>query len=191
MGKKRGPTWEPSERDVANVLAAQNPWHESGDVAEVLARPVERPLGQLLWRRILDDEPRRFQVILGPRRVGKTTAMYQTVKHLLAEGIASQRIWWYRLDHPLLMQRRLDSLVQAAIDGAAATPTTPAFLFLDELTYAEDWDLWLKTFYDDHWPVRILGSSSSTAALRHRRHSGVGRWKSNTSPHTCSANSCP
>ena len=49
---------------------------------------------------------------------------------------------------------------------------------LDELVYAADWDLWLKTFYDEQWPVRIAATSSATAALRERRvESGVGRWE--------------
>ena len=51
------------------------------------------------------------------------------------------------------------------------------YLFLDELAYARDWDLWLKTFYDETWPVRLVGTSSSTAALRDRSESGVGRWE--------------
>jgi predicted AAA+ superfamily ATPase len=178
MAKSRGPTWQPSKRDLEEVLFAQNPWMKTGKVPDVLARPVERPLAQMLWNRVLHDKPRRFQVILGPRRVGKTTAMYQTVRHLLAANVDPERIWWYRMDHPLLMQKDLGSLVQAAIDSADAEATTPLFLFLDELTYAENWDLWLKTFYDDSWPVRIIGSSSSTAALRTRRlESGVGRWE--------------
>ena len=52
-----------------------------------------------------------------------------------------------------------------------------AYLFLDELTYAKDWDLWLKAFYDERWPIRIVGTSSATAAIRQRgTESGVGRW---------------
>jgi len=83
-----------------------------------------------------------------------------------------------RLDHPLLMQVPLDVLARLAIDFAKATPEEPAYLLLDELTYARDWDLWLKTFHDERWPIRLAGSSSSTAALRDRRtESGVGRWE--------------
>ena len=49
---------------------------------------------------------------------------------------------------------------------------------LDEIVYAADWDLWLKTFHDERWPVRIAATSSSTTALRRqRRESGVGRWE--------------
>lgn len=104
--------------------------------------------------------------------------MYQTVRHLLAKQIPAKRLWWLRLDHPLLMQIPLNTLVSLVRDLTAATTDQPVYLFLDELTYAAEWDLWLKTFYDDSWPVRIAGSSSSTAALRDRKmESGVGRWE--------------
>ena len=104
--------------------------------------------------------------------------MYQTVKRLLADaGLPPARLVWARLDHPRLMQLGLDQIVRHVVDQTGATEAEPVYLFLDELTYAESWDLWLKTFYDDGWPVRIIGTSSSVAALKHgRTESGVGRW---------------
>lgn len=173
----RQPTWSPSVDDVVNVLLEQNPWRRSGVVPPAWNPPIRRPLAKKLWHRLINDDPRRFQVVLGPRRVGKTTSLYQTVSALLGEGIQRQRLWWLRLDHPLLMQNELDFLVQVALSTAGASNEQPLFLFLDELVYAKNWDLWLKTFYDDAWPVRIAASSSSTAVLKQgRTESGVGRW---------------
>lgn len=169
--------WRPSSDDLQRVFDEQNPWQRRGTVPDSLAPPVERPLAKLLWRRLRQDEPHRYQLVLGPRRVGKTTALYQTVRHLIDDGIAPGRIWWMRLDHPLLLQKGLDDLVRAAIEASGADTEHPAFLMLDELVYTDRWDLWLKTFYDDGWPVRIAATSSATAALRERRlESGVGRW---------------
>jgi len=169
--------WRPQPDDLQRVFDEQNPWQGTGEVAGSLARPIERPLAKLLWRRLLVDSPHRFQLILGPRRVGKTTALYQTVRHLLTAGIAPTRIWWLRLDHPLLLQENLGELVKAVLEASNATPEEPVFLMLDELVYTDKWDLWLKTFFDDRWPVRIAATSSATAALRERRlESGVGRW---------------
>ncbi|MBI5368389.1 MAG: ATP-binding protein [Planctomycetes bacterium] len=174
----RGPTWTPQPEDYEQTLREQNPWHATGAVPELLAPRRERSLARGLWRRMLHDEPRRFQLMLGPRWVGKTTCLYQSVRRLLAAGMDRSRVWWLQLDHPLLMQVGLDRLVDFVIQGARATAENPAFLFLDELTYAESWDLWLKTFYDRRLPIRLAGSSSSTAALRHRKlESGVGRWE--------------
>lgn len=134
-------------------------------------------MAKLLWRRLVEDEPHRFHLVLGPRRVGKTTALYQTVRRLLDDGVDRSRIWWLRLDHPLLLQENLGELVRAVIATSQATTDRPTFLMLDELVYTSQWDLWLKTFYDERWPVRIAATSSATAALRERRlESGVGRW---------------
>lgn len=172
-----GPTWRPSEADYRRVFVEQNPWMFTGEVPASWAPPVERPLPALLASRLPASDPRRFQLLLGPRRVGKTTCLYQTVRQLLGTGVDPGRIWWLRLDHPLFMQLDLGSLLGVARDDVE-DPNEPAFVFLDELTYARDWDLWLKTFYDERWPLRIAGSSSATAALRERRlESGVGRWE--------------
>jgi predicted AAA+ superfamily ATPase len=54
-----------------------------------------------LARTLRLSEPRRFLLVLGPRRVGKTTAMYQIVKQLLLQGVPAESLWWFRMDHPL------------------------------------------------------------------------------------------
>ena len=71
----------------------------------------------------------------------------------------------------------LSFIVKEAVKLAKATKERPLYLFLDELVYAEKWELWLKTFYDEHWPVNIIASSSATAALQRGKESGVGRWE--------------
>lgn len=170
--------WTPGPDDYHRIFREQNPWDLEGRVPDSLAFAAERPLGQALWKRLITEAPRRFQIILGPRRVGKTTCMYQTVRHLLEAGVPARLLRWFRLDHPLLMEWPLDDLVRMALRVSDATAQRPLYLFLDELVYARDWDLWLKTFYDEGWPVRIAAASSSTAALRRRRlESGAGRWE--------------
>ena len=163
-----------STSDLHQLAEEQNPWRRDGTVPTALAPPVSRPLAQVLWRKLLDDQPRRFQVILGPRRVGKTTVLYQTVQQLLRRGIAPRQIWWWRLDHPALASANLGELAKAALAGVAERPV---FLMLDEVVYGKDWDRWLKTFHDERWPVRVAATASATAALRDRAvESGVGRW---------------
>lgn len=165
--------------ELERVFSDQNPWHSAGAVPAVLAPPVQRPLARSLAGCLERDSPHRFQLILGPRRVGKSTAMYQTVSRLLNRGLDRRRLWWLRLDHPLLLQEQLGTLVRTILAHQPSSGSGDAYLFLDELVYARDWDLWLKTFYDDRWPVRIVATSSATAALAERRtESGVGRWNS-------------
>lgn len=163
---------------LRRIIDEQNPWHRQGTVPSSYNLPVQRPLALLLWERLLDDSPRRYQLILGPRRVGKTTVLYQTVSNLLENGIDSSRIWWLRLDHPVLQREELGDLVDLVVRSCGASADRPAFVMLDELVYAESWDTWLKAFFDDQWPVRIAATSSASAALRRGRvESGIGRWE--------------
>lgn len=176
------PKWRFRDDHVATAIIEQNPWQASGQtpgqVPAVLAREKERPLGALLWKRLFKGRLHRYHLILGPRRVGKTTVMYQTVRHLLQAGVNQNKIVWFRLDHPVLMRQSLGDLVAKAREVTDATPENPVYLFFDELTYAKDWDRWLKSFYDDHLPIRIVGTSSATAAIRTSlQESGVGRWQ--------------
>ena len=167
----------PSTEDLQAAVAEQNPWFQLGRVPVSLAPPTDRTLARALWRLLLTDQPRRYQLVLGPRRVGKTTVLYQTVRHLIDQGISPSRIWWLRMDHPQLMQLDLGLLIRVLLNVVDASRTQPLYLMLDELVYAKDWDLWLKTFYDEDWPVRVAATSSATSALRDRRlESGVGRW---------------
>lgn len=166
------------DTDYGAVIAEQNPWLVTGSIPASLAREVERPLARSLWQRLLDDRLRRHQLVIGPRRVGKTTTMYQTLRHLLRQGVERDRLWWLRLDHPVLMRLPLDQLLGVVLALSRAAPARPAYVFLDELSYAKDWDRWLKTFHDAHLPVVISGTSSATFDLIQRgTESGVGRWE--------------
>lgn len=169
-------SWKPSRQDYLDALISQNPWQHLGQVPESLAFRTARPLARELWRTMV-QEPRRYQVVLGPRRVGKTVTLYQTIQRLIREGIEPRRLWFMRLDHPLFMDFGLDQWVKAIMRRESPKEEEPIFLFLDEVNYAPLWDKWLKTFHDERWPVRVVATSSSTAALvGPNKESGIGRW---------------
>lgn len=162
------------------------PWQEG---AESLARwraelpRFARAVVAETLRALLHPHQARHVVLVGLRRIGKTVAMRQCVAALLDRGVPAERIGWLRLDHPQLRSIPLGTLVQALIADADATRSDPVYLFLDEVTASKDWDLWLKTFYDEEWPVRIVATSSATSLLRTVRHeSGAGRWREISMP---------
>src|SRR5689334_23149767 len=129
MGRTRGPTWSPTPEDYRRVFQEQNPWHKSGEVPDVWAKRVERPLAKFLPDRLKTDQPHRFQLILGPRRVGKTTSMYQTVRRLLKAGVPKESLWWWHLDHPLFMGISLENLCDYIIDASDCDVDRPVYLF--------------------------------------------------------------
>lgn len=160
---------------MERVVNEQNPWKRDGSVPGVLAPHTQRPLAGFLSRSLLSPGGlSRYNLILGPRRVGKTTVMYQAVRDLIGSGVSADRIWWIRLDHPLLMNVPLGDLVKEVARNSSAGDE--AVLFLDELAYSQNWDRWLKSFYDDRLPVKIVATSSAVSALGKKSESGVGRW---------------
>lgn len=164
---------------VSEVLNEQNPWWREGAGPDSVQAPASmRSLGRHLPGCLLAPRFKRHQVILGPRRVGKTTAMQQALRSLLESGVSARRVMWVSLDHPTFMDVELGDIIRAAAGSAEATAERPAFLFLDELIYASHWDLWLKAAYDQAWPVQIIASASASAAMRKGRvESGIGRWQ--------------
>lgn len=172
----RGRTWTPSRDDYLAALVDQNPWHDLGKVPESLAFQVRRPLSDKLWNNLLGPA-HRYQVVLGPRRVGKTVGMHQTIQALIDHGVKPDRLWFLKMDHPLLMDFELNGWVASLVLNYRPTDEEPLYLFIDEINYSSRWDKWLKSFYDSRLPLRIVATSSSTAALRDRTvESGIGRW---------------
>ena len=165
------------ENSFRYALSGLNPWHETGEIGRDRVPPVERRLAQLLWRRLLGEGLRRYQVIQGPRRVGKSTVLRQTVRRLLAHGVEPGRIWWLQMDVPDVKRHNMRAVMEHVIAASRAAPERPTYVMIDEIARAEQWALWLKTFYDDSWPVEILATASSIEKLRgERMESGIGRW---------------
>lgn len=167
-----------STQDYLMTIKEQNPWHLTDVVPGILAPPTTRQLVNFLVAELQQQGPgpHSYSLILGPRRVGKTTVMYQTIHRLIESGVAPAKLWWLRIDHPLITDIPLGHLIRLLIGDVSSQGADMPILFLDEVMYAEVWDKWLKSFYDEHWPVRIVAASSATAALTRKSESGIGRW---------------
>ncbi len=165
-----------------SVLADLNPWRDSGRVPSVLAQTLRRPIASAMAARMQKADLRRFHVIVGPRRTGKTTILYQTIEALLA-AVDPERLVYLHLDHPQLGSTSLGAMIKEIIVATSATLEKPVFLFLDEISYTGEWHRWLKTIYDERWPVHVLATSSAASVLQDgRQESGVGRWQEHRLP---------
>ena len=179
-GNYAGAMSDPDPGRLLETILPQNPWLEvhTTRLPEVLAPPTERALVAKLTEGLLEGSATPYPVLMGARRVGKTSMMYQVVSRLLASGVSPRRICWMRLDHPMLMNQPLGDLVRGTGFVRKASADEPHFLFLDEVSWAGDWDRWLKTFSEEEWPVRLIATSSSTAINKERPlESSVGHWQ--------------
>ncbi len=165
-----------SDQQVTDHLKRLNLWWQTGRMdADTLAmhpRAYLTPVRQLL----LEPGLRRAIVLLGPRRVGKTILIRHLMADLLRSGIASHRIAYVEMDHPLLHGQSLEALIRQ-IEEATPGGEGTRYLFFDEIQSHKDWEKHLKPLVDHRPDLRILVSGSAAAALkRQSTESGAGRF---------------
>ncbi len=158
---------------VLDLMMRLNPWWQTGHVPAEFHRPMKRDA----FHRVLKSFPlERAILVLGPRRVGKTTVMYQVIEHLLNEKVPPKTILYLSLDHPVLKSVSLGGLLDLYRNNVLLHQDS-GYVFLDEIHYAQEWDLWLKSFIDRKLHFKIVASGSASAAIEKKgRESGVGRW---------------
>lgn len=169
------------EEQVLKILNAYNPWWKNAQIPKDYLKEMKRTAYYEAERILTNKSVRRFIVLSGARRVGKTTILYQLIQKLLEKGINEKNIIYLTLDNPILKFGTLDKIMEIYINNFAVDGQI--YIFLDEIQYATDWNNWLKVFYDQNknWNVVATGSASPLIE-KGITESGVGRWKTITVP---------
>lgn len=161
------------QKDLIAALRQYNPWWTGGPMMDL---PT--------WRRAafreVDDwlaEPpaHRALMLSGARQIGKTTLLLQALESRLKAGVPPQNVLYATLDHPLLKLVGLDGILKLWREAEPAAPG-PEYLFLDEIQYGRDWQIWLKHQTDFQKQRRIAVTGSATPLVTEGQESGVGRW---------------
>lgn len=164
-----------SDEKILKVLLGYNPWWATGQVPKELAKPVRRLAFFEAKKAFEHNSIRRYVLLVGPRRVGKTTIMYQMIQYYLTR-VTSKNILYVSFDHPLLKLCDIGRILEV-YQLNIAPADSELYLFLDEVQYATDWNSWLKTLYDTQPRFRIMATGSASPLLVERmKESGVGRW---------------
>lgn len=164
-----------SEEQIIKVLRQYNPWWRAPSSIKEESKPQKRLAYYEALRIIKHPTLRRFAVLSGARRVGKTTIMYQMIEHLIEEGINPQNILYVSFDNPIVKLVNVDTVLSIyetlyPIEGTR-------YLFLDEIQYTDHWELWMKVIYDHRKEIRLTATGSASPLLeKGAADSGTGRW---------------
>ncbi|MCZ2390643.1 MAG: ATP-binding protein [Acidobacteria bacterium] len=119
--------------------------------------------------------------VTGPRRIGKTTLLLQIIRRLLDQGIQPSKLVYYSFDDPALSTStvKVDELIDSTMKTIGGNRTDePTYLFLDEIQKLDNWELYLKKYYDLKYPFRvIISGSASSPIFKKSRESLLGRVK--------------
>lgn len=164
-----------SEEQVIKVLRQYNPWWRNPSAVKDESKPQKRLAYYEALRMIKHKTLRRFAVLSGARRVGKTTIMYQMMEDLIDEGVHPRNILYVSFDNPIVKLVNVEAVLSAYESLYPIKGTR--YIFLDEIQYTDNWELWMKVIYDSRKDIRLTATGSASPILeKGAADSGTGRW---------------
>ncbi len=169
---------EVSEKEVKIRLAFDNPWWgEQGGVDPQFREWPRRAYFDAFSTLVADTSVRRAVVLMGPRRVGKTVMLLQTIQFLIDGDADPKSIFYTSLDTPIYFGLPLETMLKQFLEIMEHDEKSKFYVFFDEIQYHKDWEVHLKSLVDSYPTIRFVGSGSAAAALRLKsRESGAGRF---------------
>ena len=162
--------------DVSARLRADNPWWAAplNPALPPLSLPKRAYYGPL--KRLIAGPVRRAVILLGSRRVGKTTLLQQLIGEFSATGELGP-VLFASVDTPTYTGMSLAQYLELFVREHPHDPAAKRLIVFDEIQYLKDWEKHLKDLVDRFPATRFVCSGSATAALRRRSdESGAGRF---------------
>lgn len=164
-----------SDEQVIKVLRQYNPWWRNPSDIKQESKPQKRLAYYEALKIIKHKSIRRFAVLSGARRVGKTTVMYQMIDALISEGVSPKNILYVSFDNPIVKLVNVEKVI--SIYELLYPLEGTRYIFLDEIQYTENWELWMKVIYDSRKDIRLVATGSASPVIeKSSTDSGTGRW---------------
>lgn len=144
-----------------DILFRFNPWWESGKISEELAKPFKR---DLFYKVIEYLSKRQIIEIIGLRRVGKTTLLYQIIQKLL-EKTEEKKILYFSFDEKSANIKEIIKTYEVEVLNKKIEDVGQIYIFFDEIQKCKDWDSQLKIFYDIYPKIKFFISGSASLML--------------------------
>ncbi|MBR1368352.1 ATPase (AAA+ superfamily) [Methanocalculus chunghsingensis] len=151
------------DEKVAIALESQNPWWSSREFATGIDRLSSFPQIE----RYMNAQ--EVVLIVGARRTGKSTLVYQIIRSLLDQGVDKQAILYINLDEPLFLSMADDpTLLSAIVEEHLARHGSGERLYLciDEIQNYAYWAPAIKTLYDTKSNIKCILTGSVSTLLR-------------------------
>ena len=161
-------------------LNIENPWWENGgQIPKIFREYSPRAYLDLFYPLVESRKVHRANVLMGPRRVGKTVLIHHAIQKLIDEnGVDPKRILYLSVDHPIYNGQSLDAFLEFYSEVAGVdTAEEECYVFFDEIQYLKDWEIHLKAIVDRFRNLKCTVSGSAAAALKLKSNeSGAGRF---------------
>ena len=145
-------------------IIERNPWWISGSVPGELIGITRREYLGKIEERLKDN---KLLAILGIRRSGKSTLIYQSIKSLIDNGIDPKSIIYLNADD---FENPDRSDIEEALDfcqqkNMFSLKDKKIFVFIDEIQNVRGWQQLLKKYYDLKFASKFIVSGSSSSLI--------------------------
>jgi len=144
---------------VLTTLTEWNPWWKTGNVdTELLGMP----------RKNYDFENylefREVKILLGIRRCGKSTLIYQFIDFLLRNNIEPGEILLINFEDDVLSKKTLREIFD--VYQSNINPDKKPYVFLDEVHRCKEWVLFLRKMYDTKQVNHVFVTDSCSKFIK-------------------------
>jgi predicted AAA+ superfamily ATPase len=138
-----------------------NHWWVSEKVDAELALPFKREV----YKEINKHMDKRFILALvGLRRVGKTTTMYQLIQNLIGKNVNKTNILFFSFDE---ISVKLNDVLETYKEiHSKDIRADKIYVFLDEIQKCDGWENELKKYYDLYPKLKFIISGSESLFIR-------------------------
>lgn len=165
---------EIAEADIERRVQRDNLWWTQPAIKLPEAAYPRRIYFSAFCALAMNFDIRRASVLLGPRRVGKTVMIRQTIAEALATGFKNTNILYASIDAPIYAGFPLERFMQFFENFSIEEKYIVIF---DEIQYLKDWEIHLKDLVDNYPNVKFVVTGSAAAALHLKsKESGAGRF---------------
>ncbi len=138
-----------------NDLSEFNRWWSDGQVPKHLSKRIRRDLFPSIWKMM---DKRQIISIVGLRRVGKSTLMFQLIDRLIEEGTNPRNILYFTFD---IKEIELKEILKTFREDLPGQEEGRKYIFLDEVQKLHSWADSIKVFYDLDEELKFIISGSS------------------------------
>ncbi len=156
---------------MEKTLFRYNPWWEN-DLTS-LTKLFNREESFSFLQKNIDNKQILF--LTGLRRIGKTSLMKLCIKYLIeVKEVCPKHILYVSMDDFVLSGKSIVDVLEIYKTIHKLKHTEKTYIFLDEITFVDNYELQLKNIYDKEH-TKVFASSSSASLLKSQKGYLTGR----------------
>ncbi len=133
------------------------------EVREYLLDFQKKELPELVERDLKIDGVKKIKSIIGPRRAGKTSFMFQKIKELIRSGVKKENILYLNFEDPRLVDinfKEIRDIIKLHWQLYPSSTEGKCHIFVDEPQNIKNWEIAIRALHDEDFDIFLSGSSS-------------------------------